>query len=350
MALHIISPGLLTTVQDNGRSGYAGMGIQENGACDKYAARLANLLAGNYKDPERTAVIEFTLTGGSIEFTSPEVIAVTGADMLPELNGTRIPLYTPVDVQTGDNLVLGTAVCGLRSYLAVLGGVDVPVVMNSRSTNLKCGLGGFQGRALAAGDVIPTGGDTKQIHRFQKKVRRCRSRMGIGEDDVWMRLPSNPYRITGDRRCVMLRVVPGPQEEVFTAEGRWTFEHSLYRLGADCNRMANKLEGPAIEAMGGDSGIISDGIVEGSVQVSSNGMPIVMMADHQTTGGYAKIGTVISVDIPALAQLKPGDFTAFKYITPEAAMAAHRKEDLKLRRLREYLQTGKTTGLNKDWR
>lgn len=344
MALEIISAGPLTTVQDLGRYGYAAQGFQESGACDKYSLKLANLLVGNTFG---AAGLEFTLKGGTIRFTAPEVIAVTGADMRPELNGIPAPMFVPLHVKSGDVLTMGMAVSGLRGYLAAAGGIQVPVVMGSRSTNLKCRIGGLEGRALRDGDTLQSGTEVSGLH---KKGWKDRKRHGTAEakeqqqklwsDDEtvrWLSRSSTPYRIMGEACIVMLRTVPGPQTEAFTQEGVRTFERSIYTLTADSNRMACKLSGPEVETVHG-SDIISDGIVEGSVQVASDGRPIVMLADHQTTGGYAKIGTVISTDIPALAQLKPGDPVAFKFITPEEGIAACRKEAARLEYLKEMLQ------------
>ena len=326
MALEIMEAGPLTTVQDRGRRGFAAFGYQESGACDKYAMELGNILAGNEKTGDSgQAVLEFTLKGGKIGFTTREVIALTGADMDPRLNGSPIPMYCAVTAEPGDVLSMGTAVRGLRGYLAVYGGIRVPLVMGSRSTNLKCRIGGLEGRALQAGDVLETTGGLKE-----KKT----APLSLADpENEWLRLPSNPYRIMGAQRTVLVRAVPGPQAEAFTEEGLHTFERSFYRLTTDSNRMACRFSGPAVGTFHG-SDIISDGIVEGSVQISSDGMPIVMLADHQTTGGYAKIGTVISTDIPALAQLRPGEQAAFKFVTPEEGIAACRREAEKLEWIR----------------
>ena len=273
---------------------------------------------------------------------------LTGADMQPELNGKPVSMFCPIAAGAGDVLTLGMAVQGLRGYLAVQGGIQVPVVMGSRSTNLKCGIGGLEGRALRDGDVLATasGGlnfaDSVSGNRLERKKeisrRAARARqLLIGPEGEYLRRPSNPYRIMNQERVVMVRAVPGPQSEAFTESGKRVFERNFYRLTADSNRMACKLTGAAVETAAG-SDMISDGIVEGSVQIASDGMPIVMLADHQTTGGYAKIGTVISTDIPALAQLKPGEQIAFKFVTPKEAVAVCRREARKLAWIKKYLE------------
>lgn len=337
MSMEIIRAGMLTTVQDMGRQGYASYGFQENGACDKYALQLGNLLAGNTSrqaDPQQAAVLEFTMKGCWIRFSSQEVIALTGADMKPAINGVPAPMYCPVRTEPGDVLTMGMASEGLRGYLAVYGGIDVPVVMSSRSTNLKCGVGGYLGRALQPGDVLRSGASSRDIRRFRYRIQ--------GKEDSYAKAAGAgwPYfgnsRIHGQKEPV-LRAVPGPQEEAFTGRGRETFVSSCYRVSVDSDRMACRLDGPEIETCHG-SDMISDGIVEGSVQVASDGKPIVMMADHQTTGGYAKIGTVISADIPLLAQLRPGSNVWFRFVSPGEAVEAARKQARLLQEIRDSLK------------
>lgn len=337
MAFDILSPGALSTVQDIGRRGYLSRGFQESGACDKYSMRLANLLAGNWNEPEEAAVVEFTLNGAKIRFSSEEIIALTGADMSPLRNGKPIPMYSPVLIEAGDILTLEWAATGLRTYMAVYGGIGVPVVLGSRSTNLTCRLGGFKGRPLRTGDVLTSGKSPEQIRGLKDRIRGREGQCSIGVNEPWLRRPGTPFRYYGEEGLVLLRAVAGPQDEAFTNGGLKTFIRTPYRLSRDCDRMGCRLEGPAIE-LKKNADIISDGIVEGSVQVSASGLPMVMMADHQTTGGYAKIATVISADIPSLAQLRPGEQVAFRYVTPEEGAAACRKEERKLMILKERIK------------
>lgn len=322
MSMEIIRAGILTTVQDQGRQGYARHGFEENGACDKLSLWLANLLVGNPDKPRQAAALEFTMKGAQIRFSSREVIALAGADMTALLNERPIPRYCPVVTAPGDILTLGVADSGLRGYLAVHGGIDVPLVMSSCSTSLKCGIGGYYGRALQHGDVLRSGASLREIRLLAARL--------AGREERWHRaaLEMQKKRMT---RCganpsgvEILRMVAGPQEEAFTPTGMNAFATGRYCLTVESDRMACRLDGPVIETRCG-SDIISDGIVEGSVQVASDGRPIVMMADHQTTGGYAKIGTVISADIPRLAQLRPGDSVMFRFVTLKEAVAAARE-------------------------
>lgn len=348
MSMEVITAGMLTTVQDMGRQGYASHGFQENGACDKYALQMANLLAGNQGQTRQTAGLEFTMKGAALRFSSREVFALAGADMAPAINGRPVPMYCPLETRPGDVLTLGMAVSGLRCYLAVYGGIDVPLVMSSRSTSLKCGLGGYEGRSLRTGDVLRSKAAQREIRLLCRKLE--------GKAALWQREAEQmqpkylPDKTAGSMDAGMegrygnerydahiLRIVLGPQDEAFTAKGLSAFVTGRYRLTADSDRMACRLDGPAIETCHG-SDIISDGIVEGSVQVASDGKPIVMMADHQTTGGYAKIGTVISTDIPRLAQVRPGEIILFQVVTVQEAVAAARKSAGDLEFLRKRLK------------
>ena len=336
MAMKVIAAGGLTTVQDMGRRGYASHGFQENGACDKYNYQLANLLAGNLpgEQSECQAVLEMTQKGVELLFTSREVVALTGADMAPCVNGKPVHMYRPLILEAGDVLTMGVAQVGLRGYLAVYGGISVPKRLGSRSTSLKCHLGGVDGRSLKENDMLESGADARAVER---RVRQLAGRETM-LSEILRRfpLPSSGTRTDGEHQYTVLRLVEGPQQEAFTKAGIHTFENGVYQLSSQSDRMACRLSGPAVETFHG-SDIISDGIVEGSVQVASDGMPIVMMADHQTTGGYAKIGTVISADIPRLAQKKPGDAVTFQFVTPEEAVTAARSVAEKLEELEKKL-------------
>ncbi len=336
MSLEIVKSGPLTTIQDGGRTGYAKLGYRRCGACDRYAMELANILAGNWED-RRQAVIEFTMRGGTLRFEREAVIALTGADMEPKLDGTVIAMYQPVCVYPGQVLELGFAKTGLRTYLAVGGGFLFSEVMGSCSTDSTCGIGGMEGRALKDKDLLRLR-VSREADLYRKDISGREKEFGIPDDWFWLRHPSYPYRSVGRELVPVMRVVPGPQEEAFTEKGRETLWRSVYRVAADSNRMACRLEGAELERVNG-SDIISDGIVEGSIQVAANGLPMVMLSDHQTTGGYAKIGTVIHLDLSAIAQRKPGESIGFTYITPEQANEAYRKEVEKLEWLKQELVT-----------
>ena len=287
----VLQPGALTTVQDGGRCGFQQFGVGPGGVMDRQAYIMANWLAGA---PDGAAVLEATVAGPTLEFAEDGLIALTGADMQATLNGQRVRRYAALPVAAGDVLRMGVAINGCRAYIAMAGGIDVPPVMNSRSTNLKCALGGLDGRKLAVGDEL--------------NVLPGNRMVAVGRE-----MAEQVYRSE-----FVLRFVPGPQQDMFTAESRQVFEQSEYVVSPQSDRMGCRLEGPQLKALG-SMDIVSDGIALGSVQVSTDGQPIVLMADRQTTGGYAKIGTVVSYDLWMLAQAMPGARVRFMAVSVEEA-------------------------------
>ncbi len=331
MSIRILNGGPLTTVQDLGRTGYSAQGCRTCGAVDQYSAQLANLLVGNAPGE---AVLETTLRGPELQFERAAVFSLTGAQAPAVLDGTPVPFYAPLFAPAGSVLKVDIAQGGLRSYLAVWGGISVDPVWGSRSTDLACHMGGFHGRALRKDDVLPTARSGRAASAWWRKICRKGANQPLG--DLIARIGIRQWRWRGKYMFPLLRAVPGPQWEAFTPAGQQAFTRGIYELTADCDRMACKLKGPAIETANG-ADILSDGIVEGSVQVSGNGQPIVMLADHQTTGGYAKIATVISADLPALAQLRPGQQVMFTLTNPAQAVAAARAQAECLRNVQARL-------------
>ena len=302
--MRILNAGPLSTVQDLGRIGYQSMGFSPSGAMDERALVIGNLLVGNPRD---CAAVEMTLSGMSVRFDYPAVIALTGADMNARLNGNVFPRYTAVYVNAGDALVCSTAKSGCRGYLCVAGGIDVPVVMGSRSTNLKCRLGGYEGRKLAAGDWLPYGAALKNTE-------------------------GRAYHPDEVRDITELRVVLGPQDALFPKESIETLLRETYTVTPSSDRMGTRLEGPAIQARE-KSDIISDGIAAGSIQIPASGMPIILTADRQTTGGYAKIATVSSVDLAKLAQVRPGGRVCFTEVSVYKARHIYKAQQAEYRKL-----------------
>ena len=298
MSLLIQSPGLLTTVQDAGCFGAQAFGMGTSGCMDQQAFRNANAMVGNPSGED--AVLECTLIGPEILFTTDTVCAIAGADMQVNVRGVPVPRERAFVVLAGQTLRFGAAVEGCRAYLAVRGGIGVPVVMGSRSTNLKCGVGGYQGRALRGGDELQPGSEA-----------HC---------GPCMPLKTVPHY----ENDIAVHVVCGPQAACFTSAGLETLRSAKYTVTQDSDRMGIRLEGPMLAHQGVD--IVSDGIVFGSVQVPANGKPIILMADHQTTGGYAKIATVCSFDLPGLAQLVPGGTVRFLPVTVRQAQKMLRKK------------------------
>lgn len=300
MKMTILVPGPLSTIQDEGRFGAMGKGFSPGGAMDTVSMKLANLLVGNAPG---VGVIEMTMLGITARFDCDSVIALTGADMSARLNQKPIERYRAVSVHPGDTLSMGAAKSGMRAYLAVAGGFDLPVVMGSQSTNLKCALGGFEGRKLQKGDELPLS-------------------QSVSISLLGMRQLSIP----GDYPdSITLRVLLGPQDDAFTQQGIATFLDSEYTVTDKADRMGIRLSGEKIESKSGVD-IISDGIAAGSVQIPASGTPIIMMADRQTTGGYAKIATVISADLSRAGQAPPGTRIHFARVTEQEAVRLRREE------------------------
>ena len=303
--------GLLTTVQDLGRFGYQRYGMPVCGAMDPFALELGNILVGN---PREEAVLEVTVLGPAIEFEEAEIFAITGGDFGPTLNGAPIETNRAYLGKAGDVLALPMARTGARAYIAFAGGLDVEAVMGSRSTCLKAGVGGLDGRAVREGDRIG-----------------LRSPSGWLPDLEYRAAPPELLPLYGDR--VTVRFTWGPQDDLFSPAGRRTFTRSEYTVSDQSDRMGYRLGGPSVErAAGSDGNIVSDGVSFGAIQIP-DGQPIVMMADRQTTGGYPKIGCVISADLPLLAQLKAGDRVRFRPVSVAAAQAVYRRQRQALDRL-----------------
>ncbi len=286
------------------------MGVPLSGAMDPSALQVANGLVGNGRG---AAAIEITWGGFRAEVITGAPFAVTGADVEVAINGEAVPLWTTREASRGDILTVGYASRGLRSYLALSGGIEVPLVMGSRSTYIRGSFGGFHGRPLAKGDVIEVG----TAPRLPAQARRAPHEL----------IP--PY---ADQPT--LRVVLGPQEDLITPEGIAAFLSEPYGVTDRCDRMGIILHGPRITHRHGPD-IISDGTIPGVVQVPGSGRPTLLGADCQTTGGYVKIATVIGADLPLVAQLFPGAHVRFAALSLLEAREIYLKRELQLRRFCE---------------
>ena len=287
LLLEVLDSGFLLTIQDLGRKGFLRYGIPHSGAMDSYAHQAGNLLIGN---PINAATLEVTLPGSRFRILADTILAVTGADLGCELNGIRIEPWRPFPAPAGAILNFTRSRFGNRSYVAVLGGIDVPLILGSRSTYRRSRLGGFEGRALCVGDCL--GSTVSHLPDYVSTYR----------------LPVSMIPLYSP--LIEVRVILGPQKDSFTSEGMRTFLSSLYTISDEADRTGYRLSGPKIEHKSG-ADIISDGNPLGAIQVAGDGMPIILLADRGTTGGYTKIATVISVDIAKLAQASPGDQVNF---------------------------------------
>jgi len=286
--IRVLDPGPQTTVQDGGRRGQLRYGIPPSGPVDARSFALANRLVGN---PDDAAGLEFTLIGPRLRLEAPAAMAVTGADAPVSINDAPVPPWTTLTLAAGDVLKVGAARAGVRGYVAIAGGIDVPAVLGSRSTYLRGRLGGLEGRVLRRDDLLRSG-----------MASGPQPRRAVAARDVpdWRHAP-------------VLRVVLGPQADRFTQDGIAAFAESAYEVLPQSDRMGARLNGPRIaHARGHD--IISDGIALGAVQVPGDGLPIVLLVDRQSTGGYTKIATVCSFDIARVGQAKPGQRVRFSVV------------------------------------
>lgn len=292
----VLAPGLQTTVQDLGRWGHQAIGVPVAGAMDPYAHRLANALVGNRRD---AATLEITLVGPRLRFDDDRAVAVAGGRFTVTLDGHPVPQERAVSAAAGAVLAFGERRLGARAYVAVSGGIDLPFVLGSRSTHVPTRMGGLHGRGLRQEDVLPLG------PWGLRSARAPRVESSSAAADV-------PLRV---------RVVPGPQEDRFMNDALEQLVSAPYRVGVDSNRMGYRLEGPVLRHRAG-ADVISDATPLGTIQVPGSGQPVLLMADRQTTGGYAKLATVITADIGVAAQAAPGDLLQFVLCSQAEALAA----------------------------
>ncbi|PVZ12488.1 MULTISPECIES: biotin-dependent carboxyltransferase family protein [unclassified Pseudomonas] len=312
MTLHVIRPGLSSTFQDLGRSGFQHLGVPANGAMDSDAHTLANVLVGN---TAAEATLEVLLQGPTLRFQVGTVIALAGADLGAQLDGHPLPPLRAVRVRPGAVLAFGRRRWGARAYLAVRGGYLLTPTLGSLSTNSRAGYGGYAGRALQAGDVISI----------------CSSF-------------ANPPRVDasgweGQGGNAPIRVMPGREWHLFSTSARQQLQGSAYRIGNDSERMGYRLCGQAL-ALHNPVDLLSEAVSFGTVQVPPNGQPIVLMADRQTTGGYPRIAQVISVDLPRLAQKLPGDTLHFSLVDIDQAQHLSQAREARFARLASHSLLG----------
>ena len=331
MSLRILRPGLLTTVQDLGRCGYQHAGIIVSGAMDALALRVANLLVGN---AETAAGLEITLLGPRIRFEADHLIALTGADLTPAINGQPVGRHRAVWVAAGADLAFGAAGAGCRAYLAVAGGVAVPPVLGSRATYLRAGFGGLHGRALLANDQLPVG----EPSALGMRLARAISSFQPPKTWAQARWTPGPDLCPAPRPTPIIRALRGPEYAQFSLESQHYFWHAPFTVTAQADRMGYRLQGPALERLV-ETELLSSAVTFGTVQVPAGGQPIVLLADHQTTGGYPRLAQVITADFSALAQLRPGQAIRFSEVTLAEAQALYLARERRLRALQRGIAT-----------
>jgi len=317
--ISVIKPGLQTTVQDKGRIGYYEIGMPPSGAMDKYAFTVANLLVGNNPN---AAVLEITYLGPVLQFGKRMRISLTGGQIPPRINGQSVPMWTTLEVQEGDELSFDFVQLGARVYLAVEGGIDVPLVMNSRSTYTLIGIGGYEGRALAAGDLL----QVADMH----------------EKEVAVGTQVDPQLIPAYSRSHEIRVVMGLCSYRLTEESKETFLTTEWTVTPEANRTGYRHRGERLQfvereqpfgAGSNPSNVTDLGYPIGSIQVPDGVEPIVLLHDAVTGGGYATIATVISADLDRMAQIKTNEKVRFVPVTLEDALQARRDVQARLRQV-----------------
>ena len=302
--IEVLKGGFQSLIQDEGRVGYRNFGVPVSGAMDYDALRFANWLVGN---PIHTAVVEMTMTGASLKFETHTFIAVTGAHMNACLNGKPIHRNETVAVERGSILSFGKLEEGFRAYLAVAGGFQIDVFLNSISTYLYASIGGLNGKSLQKGDMLPI------LEKKKMVLRKLPDHFSKGKVSSLLKV----------------RVLLGIEYHLFTEASRKLFFQSEFQIHADSNRMGYRMSGQVIEHSCREE-MLSSGIVGGTIQVPENGNPIILLADSQTIGGYPRIANVASVDIPYLAQQKPGDKIRFQKISLEESQALSFNKEKKL--------------------
>ena len=310
----VLEPGILTTIQDLGRYGFSQFGVPPSGALDTFSLRIGNLLVGN---SEEEACLEVTIMGLKLKVAREVTIAITGGDLFPTLNGEPLDMWRTHLLVEGDVVTFKKVRAGCRAYLAISGGFVVPKIMGSKSTYLSGRFGGLEGRRLRRGDVLYT------------------SDIPAPLDKLGLRFPSDWIPSLG--KAILLRVIPGPQDHHFTKNGFETFYSTSYQVTSHCDRMGIRLEGPKIERRPDvEDSIISEGLISGAIQVPGDGKPIIILTEL-VTGGYTKIATIISTDLPKVAQLKPGDRVRFEPISIEEALLLLREQEERLNILGSHL-------------
>jgi biotin-dependent carboxylase-like uncharacterized protein len=299
--IEVQAPGLLTTVQDLGREGFGPQGVSPSGAADPVALRVGNRLVGN---AEGAAGLEMTLLGGRFVFWDEAMFALTGSDFGATLDGAPISPWGSHQAKPRQTLQVGPTRSGARCYLCVQSGIAVKEFLGSASTHLLSGLGGHEGRALRAGDLLKMG-PAKDSFRARRVSGRA-----------WERLA--PRKV--------LRVTPGPQSDWFAESAQKIFYEGTYRVAEESNRMGVRLEGAAVPSLASGE-MISEGVALGAIQVPEGGRPIILFVEQQTTGGYPKIANVISADFHSLGQLRPRDEIRFERVEWETARGLLREQE-----------------------
>ena len=314
MSIHVIASGALTSVQDLGRFGHTHLGVGNAGAMDTVALRLANVLVGN---DENAAALEITLRGPTLRFDDDAIIAITGGEVDAHDKNEIMPTWRPFRAGAGSTIDIGPLRSGSRAYVAVAGGFDVAAILGSRSTDINACLGPFGGRALVAGDTLPT----------------TRASIAPIAHASWSLDPSPWFDDRADRPIALVRGAHFRHLDVQSQQSLFARE---FRIGSQSNRVGYRLQGQPLH-LRESLELISEGVVPGTVQLPPDGEPIVLMAEAPTTGGYPRIGHVAAVDLPRLAQRRPGQTIRFVEMSPDEAQTRYLQRERELVALRQSI-------------
>ncbi|UOQ46533.1 biotin-dependent carboxyltransferase family protein [Halobacillus salinarum] len=309
--MKVVKSGMLTTVQDLGRFGYQKHGVIASGVMDPEAHRIANLLVGNNSN---SPTLEITLVGPELEFQEDALISICGGNSSPMIDGSPVGLWRPIYIKAGSELRFGNIKEGCRSYLAVAGGYAVPEIMNSTSTYLRAGIGGYEGRALQKNDLLSTLEMSEFSSSMLKELKEYAGNVNWKAMDWYVATEFIPKHADSNQ----IRVMKGREFDWFTKESQTALVSEAFSVDTKSDRMGYRLKGVPLKTANKQN-MISEAVAFGTVQVPSEGNPIVLLADRQTTGGYPKIAQVASVDLPKMAQLKPGEKIKFTMISHEDA-------------------------------
>lgn len=315
MSITVLRAGTLTTLQDRGRSGWAALGVGASGAMDEVALRLANALVGNHDD---AVALELTWSGPRLRFAREALVALAGADCEARIDGRSVPGWRAVRVDAGSELDCGRMRLGARACLAIGGGIHVPTVLGSAATDLNAGIGPCGGRALRGGDVL----------EFARRAAAPPPRTRAWSLDPQPWFDPNPL--------TPIRLLRGRHTDLLTPDSRESLLHAPFRVHADSNRVGLRLEGAKLE-LAAPCETISEPVARGTMQLPPAGRPIVLMAEHPTTGGYPRIGQVAAIDLPRLAQRRPGDEVRFRMIDLDEAQSRYLARERALARLVESI-------------
>ncbi|MBY6037133.1 biotin-dependent carboxyltransferase family protein [Fictibacillus nanhaiensis] len=325
--MKITKPGLLTSVQDLGRYGYQKYGVIASGVMDPIAHRIANLLVGN---DEMEATLELTLLGPDMEFAEDTLISICGGNLSPSIDGKPVKCWRAVFVTAGSKLKFGGCKTGCRAYLAVAGGFDLPDVMDSKSTYIRAGIGGFNGKALQAEDQLRIGAPSTLSTNMMNMLSAEKNEKKFAEMHWTI---SSDFKTTSTAKP-KVRVMKGRQYDWFTPESQTKLFTESFEVTSQSDRMGYRLKGPTLE-LKHEQEMLSEAVNFGTIQVPSEGNPIVLLADRQTTGGYPKIGQIATVDLSIMAQLKPGDKVQFTEVSHAVAQQLYLDRERNIQQLKQ---------------